>query len=103
MVKKSFFDKINFPYILLGIYLIVFIALGIDPLSGRTVWFAENLPIFLIVLFLVITYKWFQFSNMSYFLMSFLIFMHTIGGYYTFAAVPFDWFTNFFGFERNSL
>ena len=27
--------------------------------------------------------------------------MHTIGGHYTFALVPFDWFDNFFGFERN--
>ena len=101
MVKKNILDKIKFPFVLLGVYIIVFIALGIDPLSGREVWLAENLPIVLIVLFLTITYRWFRFSNTSYFLMSFLIFMHTIGGYYTFAAVPFDWFTNFFGFERN--
>jgi putative membrane protein len=33
--------------------------------------------------------------------MSVLIYMHTIGGHYTFALVPFDWFDNLFGFERN--
>ena len=33
--------------------------------------------------------------------MAFLIIMHTIGGHYTFARVPFEWFTNLFGFERN--
>jgi putative membrane protein len=27
--------------------------------------------------------------------------MHTIGGHYTFALVPFDWFDHLFGFERN--
>jgi putative membrane protein len=27
--------------------------------------------------------------------------MHTIGGHYTFEFVPFDWFNNLFGFERN--
>ena len=27
--------------------------------------------------------------------------MHTIGAYYTFERVPFDWFNNLFGFERN--
>jgi putative membrane protein len=27
--------------------------------------------------------------------------MHTIGSYYTFERVPFDWFNNLFGFERN--
>lgn len=92
--------KLKVPHILLLIYLVVFVALGINPYD-RTVWFAENLPIFLIVLFLALTYKKFQFSNTSYILMSFLIFMHTIGGHYTFSRVPFDWFTNFFGFERN--
>jgi putative membrane protein len=30
-----------------------------------------------------------------------LIYLHTIGGHYTFALVPFDWITNFFGFSRN--
>ena len=33
--------------------------------------------------------------------MAILIFLHTLGGHYTFAKVPFDWFTDFFGFERN--
>ncbi|MCA9459253.1 MAG: DUF2238 domain-containing protein [Nanoarchaeota archaeon] len=97
----NFFQKIKLPHILLIIYIIVFTLLGIKPLSGREVWFAENLPILLIVLFLLITYKSFKFSNLSYILMSFLIFLHTIGGYYTFAAVPFDFITNLFGFERN--
>lgn len=97
----NFFQKIKLPHILLIIYIIVFTLLGIKPLSGREVWFAENLPILLIVLFLLITYKSFKFSNLSYILMSFLIFLHTIGGYYTFLAVPFDFITNLFGFERN--
>jgi putative membrane protein len=29
------------------------------------------------------------------------IVIHTIGGHYTFEKVPFDWFNNLFGFERN--
>lgn len=33
--------------------------------------------------------------------MSLWIYMHTIGGHYTFERVPFDRFNNFFGFERN--
>ncbi len=97
MLSKSNY----FPHILLLLYFILFTLLGINPLSGREVWLAENLPICFIVLVLVVGYRWFQFSNLSYFLMSILIFLHTIGGYYTFAEVPFDWITNFFGFERN--
>jgi putative membrane protein len=33
--------------------------------------------------------------------MSALIFMHTLGGHFTFERVPFDTITDFFGFERN--
>lgn len=90
------------PHLLLAGYLVLFITLGINPPSGREVWLAENLPIVCIVAFLVLMYRHcFRFSTLSYLLMSVLIGMHTVGGYYTFAAVPFDWFTDFFGFERN--
>jgi len=60
------------PLILLVIYLIYFCILGINPYS-RPVWFVENMTIVPIVLFLVFTYRKFQFSNISYVLMSFLI------------------------------
>lgn len=30
-----------------------------------------------------------------------LIYLHTIGGHYTFSNVPFDFVSNLFGFERN--
>lgn len=94
--------KNGFPLLLLLVYLILFTLLGISPPSGREVWLAENLPICFIVISLIIIHlKWFRFSNLSYFLMAFLVFLHTVGGYYTFANVPFDWVTNFFGFERN--
>jgi putative membrane protein len=33
--------------------------------------------------------------------MACLVLLHTIGGHFTFERVPFDWFTDFFGFERN--
>lgn len=94
------FKNIKFPHILLGLYLLLFIVLGIDP-YGRSIWFAENIPIMLIVLGLVLTYRKFQFSNTAYLLMSVLIFMHTIGGHYTFARVPDFGLWAALGFERN--
>ncbi len=33
--------------------------------------------------------------------MTVFIILHTIGGHYTFESVPFEWVTDFFGFERN--
>jgi putative membrane protein len=88
------------PHILLFLYIALFVACAISPYD-RTVWFAENLPIVIIVLVLAFTYKKFQFSNTAYLLMSVLVFLHTIGGHYTFERVPFDFITNLFGFERN--
>ena len=83
------------------IYWIEFILLWIDPIGWRANWFAENLPMFLIVLGLFLTYKKFQFTNISYILMFILIYLHTIGGYYSFANVPFGFITDLFWFERN--
>ena len=90
-----------FPHILLGAYLIVFVWLGINPYA-RDVWYVENGPIFAIALALTIMWiRGVRFSNLAYLLMSVLLFMHTVGGHFTFERVPFDWFNHFFGFERN--
>lgn len=88
------------PIILLTIYLILFAACAIEPYD-RAVRRAENIPVMVSVFLLVITYKKYKFSASAYVLMSIWIYMHTIGGHYTFERVPFDWFNNFFGFERN--
>jgi putative membrane protein len=88
------------PYMLLSAYILLCIALAINPFDRAVRW-AENIPVMITVLLLVITYKKFQFSNTAYVLMSLWIFMHTIGGHYTFERVPFERFTDFFGFERN--
>ena len=90
-----------FPHFLLAVYCVEFIALGIHPYS-RAVWYAENIPIVGVVLFLTVLYiRGIRFSNAAYLLMAILPYLHTIGGYYTFERVPFDWFNNMFGFERN--
>lgn len=90
-----------FPHILLSIYIVESIILGINPVS-RDVWWAENLPIMAIVGFVVFLYiRGIRFSNLAYLFMFILPFWHTIGGHYTFEKVPFDWFNNVFGFERN--
>lgn len=92
--------KKKLPVVLLGLYLVEFVVLGIRP-ADRAVWVAENAPIVLIVAFLVITYPWLKFSNLAYVMMSVLIYLHTIGGHYTFERVPFGWVTHLIGAERN--
>ena len=88
------------PVVLLLLYLVEFTVLAIRPYD-RGVWIAENAPIFFIVVFLTVTYRRFRFSNLAYLLMSVLLFLHTIGGHYSFERVPFDYVTNFIGAQRN--
>ncbi len=90
----------NFPHLLATIFILFFIALGIAPVS-REVWVAEVIPVVLVFMALVLTFKRFRFSNLSYALLAFWMFWHTIGGHYTFANVPFGFVTELFGFERN--
>ena len=89
------------PAGLLVAYFFLFIVLAFGPVD-RAVWLAENATVWIIVGTLAVLYAFgIRFSNTSYLLMSVLIYLYTIGGHYTFAKVPFDWFTNFFSFERN--
>lgn len=87
---------------LLLAYVILFAVLAIEP-HARAVWFAENMTILPIVVILVLMYRFgYRFSTMAYALMSVLVFLHTIGGHYTFERVPFGAVTRFFGWERNN-
>lgn len=93
--------KDRLPVLLFAIYLAEFTLLAIQPVS-RATWIAENVT----VLFVVVPLAWMygrgiRFSNLAYLLMSVLIFLHTIGGHYTFAQVPFGWVTDWLGAQRN--
>lgn len=89
------------PHALLAGYLVLFVVMAINPYS-RDVWYVENGPIFAIALFLTILYwRKIRFSNLAYVMMAVLLYWHTIGGHYTFERVPFQWFSDLFGFERN--
>lgn len=86
---------------LLAVYAILFAVLAVNPID-RTTWFAENLTVWIIIAIMMGLY-WggIRFSKLAYALMFVLIYLHTIGGHYTFALVPFDWVSDLFGFSRN--
>lgn len=90
-----------FPISLFITYVLFFLALGWSPID-RTTWFVENVTVWIIVGSILILYwRGIRFSNTAYAFMAVLVFLHTIGGHYTFEKVPFDFVTNFFGFSRN--
>lgn len=91
----------KFIYWLVGVYLVEFVVLALNPVD-RATWFVENLTVWIILAVILILYALrIRFSNLAYALMFVLIYLHTIGGHWTFAMVPFDWVTDFFGFSRN--
>jgi putative membrane protein len=64
---------------------------------------ASRLPVVLFALALAVLYvRGVRMSNPAYALASVLLFLHTIGGHYTFERVPFGWVTQLFGFQRNN-
>ncbi len=92
--------RFEFPHWLAIVFAIFFAALAIAPAS-RAVWVAEVIPVVAVFFGLLLTYRYFRFSNTAYALMAFWLFWHTVGGHYTFAEVPFDWFNTLIGSERN--
>ncbi|GLQ71272.1 DUF2238 domain-containing protein [Vibrio penaeicida] len=86
---------------LLSINYIAILAFSMISPASWAVWTAEIIPVVLAFLLIVLTYQKFQFSNTAYLFMFVWLFMHTIGAKYTFAEVPFDWFNNLIGSERN--
>ena len=87
-------------YLMIG-YAVLFTVLAFNPIDRMT-WLAENLTVWIVLAVLIGLYLGgVVFSRMAYALMFIFIYLHTIGGHWTFALVPFDWVTDFFGFSRN--
>ncbi len=79
----------------------MFVFSAIAP-SSRAVWIAEILPAMLILAGIWWVSSHQQLSKTAYFLMFIWLTLHTIGAKYTFAEVPFDWFNQLIGSERNN-
>ena len=86
----------------LVLWLIVFwVITAIKPLYPRD-WLLENLLVFFYAALLIITYRWFRFSNLSYALFTLFLSLHLLGAHYTYSETPFGfWLQDWFGFARN--
>ena len=85
------------------------VALAIHPVN-RADWILENVLIAIGLLILVLTYRRFQFSQLSYFLIFCFLCIHEVGSHHTYALVPYEsWakaltghsINDLFGWERN--
>lgn len=76
---------------LLILFIFEWIFWAISPISRKD-WLLENILVFVIITVLLLTYKKFQFSKLSYFLMFIFLSIHIIGSHYTYALVPYhEW------------
>lgn len=90
---------------LLWLLLVLFSSLWISTLIGTTDmsnWILENILTFLFVLFLVVSYKRFKFSDLSYLLIAIYLCLHVYGAKYTYAENPLGyWLQDVFSTTRN--
>lgn len=73
--------------IMLGVFICVLIWSGIKP-TGWGIWFFEVSPAVILVLLLVITYRRFPLSPLTYTIIFLGTLVMLIGGHYTYAQVP---------------
>lgn len=83
------------------LYTFIFLFSVVEP-SSFAVWLAEIIPALAILTIIWVISLRFTFSKTAYILMFIWLCLHTIGAKYTFANVPFDWFNQLIGSERNN-
>ena len=82
-------------------YGLLWTVLAIAP-RDRQDWLLENLLALSAVATLAVTYRRFQFSTLSYVLITVFLSLHAVGAHYTYAEVPFGfWLRDALGLSRN--
>lgn len=86
-------------------YLLVFFVLWMSTLIGTTDiynWMIENTLVVIFLCVLALSFKRFQFSDLSYTFIFVYLCLHVYGAKYTYAENPFGyWMKDYFHFERN--
>ncbi|MGE5674874.1 MAG: DUF2238 domain-containing protein [Mycobacterium leprae] len=77
-------------------YLGFWLWAAINPFY-REDWLIENLLVFVAAIAIVATYRWFQFSNFSYLLLTLFLVLHTLGAHYSYFVPLPGWLSEAFG------
>lgn len=89
------------PKALLGVYAVVWLLTAIEPLYLQD-WLLENVLVLVSVPILVLTYRRFRFSDVSYVLITVFLTLHAIGAHYTYSEVPLgNWLRDAWHLTRN--
>jgi len=80
----------------------ILIGFGYHPEADRYTWLLENLPVFIALPILLLTYRYFPFTRLAYALMWLQALVLIVGGHYTYAEMPlFNWLRDTFELQRN--
>ena len=89
----------------LWLYTAVFLTVWISTFTGTTDinnWMLENTLTVLFLAFLVVSFRKFQFSDLTYLLICIYLCLHVYGAKYTYAENPFGyWLKDHLGWQRN--
>ncbi|MGZ8923115.1 MAG: DUF2238 domain-containing protein [Methylosarcina sp.] len=82
-------------------YMVVWIVLAISPVD-RQDWLLESFPAVIVALVLIVTYRQFPFSDLSYGLITLFMVLHALGAHYNYSKVPFGfWLKDALDLNRN--
>ncbi len=104
MSHKNYFLTLSIAFSIL------FLMLSISP-HNRADWALENVLVIIIAIIMLLSYRKFPLSRISYTLIFVFMCLHQVGAHYTYALVPYDAFLisnfnfsldEFFGWERNN-
>jgi putative membrane protein len=89
----------------LMLFIAVFGVIWIDSFIGNTDtanWVLENVLTFAFILILIVTYRKYQFSTLTYLLVCIYLCLHVYGSKYTYAENPFGfWLQDYLDLGRN--
>ncbi len=86
-------------------FILIFLGIWASTIIGTSDvnnWLLENVLVFLFLIFLILTFKRYQFSDLSYLLICIYLCLHVYGSKYTYAENPLGyWLKDYFHWERN--
>lgn len=93
----------TYHLILLAAVLIVWIWSAIKPQDTYLTWFLETLPFMIALPIILLTYKKFRLTDLTYTLIALHAMILMLGAHYSYAKVPLGfWMEEWFGWTRNN-
>ena len=101
-MKDSVLSR-KYPLVLLLIVLVFCVWSGISPKDTRLTWILETFPFFIALPVMLLTYRNFPLTSLTYTLIAIHSMILMLGGHYSYAKVPLGfWMENWFGWTRNN-